>query len=118
MSERIEHLPNGQAEIAGTERLLTYLDAFGEGVETTRQEIEAAIEQVLRDFEPGGSCYYRHQQGETDECNDCTAYRLAAAVRLALNDPHGALAEHDDQIRSEHLDDLIERLRSTETSSE
>lgn len=97
MNEQIEHLANGQAQIGGgAERLLAALEAFTDGEQSARQAIEAAIESVLR------TC---------DECPSQIPCGLPGAIRTALNDPHGALAEHDALIRAEHTDDAIEALR-------
>jgi hypothetical protein len=73
------------------QRLLTALDAFTDGEAHARQEIEAAVEVVLRTS--GGSP------------------GLAGAIRTALNDTHGALAAHDDGVRAEWTEVLVERLR-------
>jgi hypothetical protein len=78
----------------GTAKLLAHLDGFTDGEAHARQEIEAAIEQALR------AADQRHPLA------------IIAAVRLALHDPHGSLAAHDDAIRAEHHDDLIEHLRA------
>ena len=76
------------------ERLLLALEAFGDGCAHERQEIEAAVETALREADP------RH------------GLTIIAAVRLALNDPHGSLAAHDEAIRAEHHDDLIDHLKA------
>ena len=73
-------------------RLLGALDGFTEGEAWARQEIEAAIEVLLRGVEPIGRV-------------------RIDLIRTALHDPHGALAAHDEAIRAEHTDDLIDHLR-------
>ncbi|HET7690017.1 MAG TPA: hypothetical protein VFK41_06550 [Nocardioidaceae bacterium] len=97
MTEHIDRLTNGQAQIRGTERLFAALEAFTDGEHTARQEIEAAIEHVLR------AC---------EECPSQIICDLPARIRSALHDPHGALATRDELIRAEHTDDLIDVLRA------
>ena len=46
-----------------------------EAAEAKIAAIEAAAER-----EHAGGCYYRHQQGEIDECNSCAAARTTAAI--------------------------------------
>jgi hypothetical protein len=88
----------------GLERIWASLQNFSEGQAYARQEIEAALEVVMREF-VGCAC--------DDKLCVYTASteRLKGAIRVALNDPHGALAAHDDGVRDEHKDDLIDVLR-------
>jgi hypothetical protein len=55
-----------------------------------RNQAEAAIERVRQaiDQEHSRGCYYRHQQGQTDECCSCTAFRIEEAL-----DPPGTEQE-------------------------
>lgn len=43
---------------------------------------QAALGRVrdLADALLAGGCHYRHQQGETDECNACTAFSFLRAI--------------------------------------
>lgn len=48
-------------------------------------EVKASREALARvedaiDREESRGCHYRHQQGETDECNGCTAARISIAA--------------------------------------
>ena len=87
------------------ERLLLALEAFGDGCAHERQEIEAAVELALRE---AAVCRCRDSYCMFREAGE----EIRAAVRLALNDPHGSLAAHDEAIRAEHHDDLIDHLKA------
>jgi hypothetical protein len=89
----------------GTAKLLAHLDGFTDGEAHARQEIEAAIEQALREA-TACACKESHCAARNG------AETIRRAVRLALHDPHGSLVAHDEQIRAEHHDDLIEHLRA------
>lgn len=55
------------------------------GAERVAAAVTAALDEVTDPIHANG-CYYRHQQGETDECNSCAAYKVETAVRAALKD--------------------------------
>lgn len=80
----------------GLERLEAATRNFSDGYTYARTELEAAIETVLREWE---------------HCPSQIGCGLIGAIRTALNDPHGALAAHDADIRAEHTDDLVDHLR-------
>ena len=60
--------------------------------ETLRERVEAALREVADPIHARG-CNYRHQVGETGECNSCTAWRIEHAVRAALAVPCGSCGE-------------------------
>lgn len=90
---------------AAAERLLAVLEGFGEGEESARAEMTAAIEHVLTTTT---AC--RCQESFCASRNGAETIRKA--VRAALADPVGALAGYAEQVRAEHRDDLIDHLRA------
>lgn len=87
------------------ERILAVLEGFTEGEENARTNLTAAIEHVLTTTSACG-CAEKHCASRNG------AETMRRAVRGALINPASALAAHDDEVRANHRDDLIEHLRA------
>lgn len=57
----------------------TDYSALYEAERAAHAELRERVRE-LADIEEARGCHYRHQQGETDECNACTAARVTGPL--------------------------------------